>query len=334
MAFSVNEMSTFISKRRQSYISEESYLATLKHYDADEAEYERQMSEAEPYAGAHAATLRFKASTRWEAFQLKYTGGEPLPALARQLGEVVDAYDAYADENDKKPDSDYYPPVILNDHIDNYVDYLNLLSAAVLLHREDLIPRIYSLIEGGDFDGDDAVIEELLKFFLPDRPSLNYWTWNRPYRTLLDAIDAEDPAERAKLMKRYVSGWYKSMRGKAMFWGKHEKIEPNFSPYHGYWAMCAGAFSYLYSIDDSSYRDEIVYPKDLVDFAGSMPRNAVIDEDGGSILRVVGGDRCPKEGIWFTPSREDSARHFAVGDLMPAVENSDYEATIWQWRAD
>ncbi len=147
-----------------------------------------------------------------------------------------------------------------------------------------MIPRIYGLIEGGDFDGADAVIEELLKFFMPDRPSLDYWTWDRPYRTLLDAINAEDPANRSKLMKKYVSGWYKSMKGRATFWGKHEKIELNFSPYHGYWAMCAGAFSYLYGIDDSSYRDEIVYPKDMVDFARSSPRNVVIDDDGSPTL--------------------------------------------------
>ena len=76
--------------------------------------------------------LEVRALSKWEAFQLKYTGGEPLSKLARELDEVVAAYEAYADENDKKPDSEYYPPVILNDHIDNYVDYVNLLSVAVL----------------------------------------------------------------------------------------------------------------------------------------------------------------------------------------------------------
>ena len=62
------------------------------------------------------------------------------------------------------------------------------------------------------------------------------------------------------------------MKGKVHFWGKHEKIKPEFTPYLGYWAMCAGAFTYLYDIDDSSYRDELVYPKDLVDYARSIPR--------------------------------------------------------------
>ncbi|MBD8563542.1 DUF1911 domain-containing protein [Oxalobacteraceae sp. CFBP 8763] len=43
----------------------------------------------------------------------------------------------------------------------------------------------------------------------------------------------------------------------------------SFSPYFGYWALCAGAFTYLLDIDDSSYRNEMVYPRDLVDYARS-----------------------------------------------------------------
>lgn len=35
--------------------------------------------------------------------------------------------------------------------------------------------------------------------------------------------------------------------------------------------MCAAAFTYLYDIDDASYRAETVYPKDLVDYARGMP---------------------------------------------------------------
>jgi len=46
-------------------------------------------------------------------------------------------------------------------------------------------------------------------------------------------------------------------------------LKDSFSPYFGYWALCAGAFAYLLDIDDSSYRNEMVYPMDLVDYARS-----------------------------------------------------------------
>jgi hypothetical protein len=58
----------------------------------------------------------------------------------------------------------------------------------------------------------------------------------------------------------------------------------------------------LHAIDDSSYRDEVVYPRDLVDYACSLQS-----------------------------ARAGSRTQFSEGEIMPAVENSDYGITIWQW---
>ena len=40
----------------------------------------------------------------------------------------------------------------------------------------------------------------------------------------------------------------------------------------------------------------MVYPKDMVDYAHSMPRKPVKLEDGSEILRVQGGQPCPTAG--------------------------------------
>ena len=215
--------------------------------------------------------------------------------------------------------------------IDTYVDYLNLLCAAVLLRREDLIPRIHALNEGTDFDKTDAVLEELLKFYLPDRPQLDDWLWDKPYRKLLDAIDSDTPEEMQEEMKRYVKNWYKDMKGVAHFWGKHEDITPEFSPYSGYWAMSAAAYTYLYQIDDSSYRNETVYPKDLVDYARSIPRHDATQQNMAKPLRVVGGETCPRSGLWFSPAKANSQGHFSAGAIMPVFPDAQYGLTIWQW---
>ena len=323
---------TFQSQRRQDFLDEESFRNTLLHLKDAELSYREQMGEERKAPGEFAAALRFMAADRWAAFQLRYTAGESLTELAQSLTDVVEAFEDYVDENEGKPDRDYAAPFRMHDMVDTYIDYLHLICVSILLHREDLIPRIHGLVEGTDYDGVDAVIEDLLQFFLPDRPEPDEWFWNMPYRTLLDAIDAETSAEQSQLMKKYVEGWYSALKGKAAFWGQHEKIKPDFSPYFGYWAMCAAAFSYLYNIDDSSYRDNIVYPKDLVDFARSLPRGPV-RVDGREMLRVVGGQPCPREGIWFTPAKADSSRRFRVGEIMPVFESTDYGMTIWQLNA-
>lgn len=263
--------SDFHGKRRQKHLDEESYRNTIAQIEADNA------VESPPGLSAmdRCMDLRLAAYSGWIVFQLKHTAGEDLRSLAASLDSVVIAYEHWVAALNEVSDDDYHPPFLMGDLIDTYVDYLNLVSVAVLLRREDLIERICALNEGTDFDRVDAVLEELFKFFLPGRPELNYLIWKNPYHQLLNAIDSENPVEMAVEMKHYVRTWYASMKGKAHFWNAHEKITPAFTPYFGYWTLCAAAFTYLYDIGDSSYRAEAVYPKDLVDYARSLPRRRI-----------------------------------------------------------
>jgi len=270
---------SFNASRRQPWISEISYKSTLASFDEDYKIMQEKLLESVDDPFERSLDLRVIANYRWFAFLLKYTAGVELQTLAEELSSVVLAYEEYSGEVENIPQAKYFSPFPLNDVIDEYVDFLNLLSACVLLHREDLVPRVHNLIVGTGFDENDAVIEEALKFFLPNRPVLDHWTWEKPYRLLLDAIDQEHREMQSICMKRYVENWYSEMKKKAHFWGKHEMISDDFSPYSGYWAMCSAAFTYLYNIDDTLYREELVYPKDLVDFARSMPVGIIIGRD-------------------------------------------------------
>jgi len=321
----------FDLNRRQPYIDEQSFTNTIAHFREDDAIYNANLVEWRDTPYERTVALGFMAGQLWNEFQLRYTAGAALQDLASMLPAIVQAYEREAESGDELPEGQYFPVFTLGEPIDEYVDYLGILSAAILLHKEELIPRICSLLEGTDYDGADLIVEELLKFYLPDRPIGDEWLWDKPYGMLVEVIDSDSPAARAKAMKKYVAKWYPAMKGQAHFWGKHEKIEPDFSPYSGYWAMCAAAFTYLYDIDDNGYRHEVVYPKDLVDYARSMPRRPVRLDDGAELLRVAGGQACPRAGNWFSPAKEDSARRFKEGELMPWFDASEYGLTIWQW---
>jgi hypothetical protein len=321
----------FTTKRRQAYLSEESFLSTLQELDDGEKLYRQDLEVQNIPPRNRATMLHVIAEGRWNSFQLKYTAGESLTQLAESLAEVVDGFEDYVAAGMEVPDDLYVPAFPMTDMIDIYIDYLHLLCFAILLRREDLIPRIHSMIEGTEYDEDDAVIEHLLGFYLPERPDLYECYWDKPYGKLLDAIDCQTPVERAAAMKKYVKNWYRSMKGQAAFWGKHEQIEPDFTPYFGYWAFCSAAFTYLYDIDDSGYRDELVYPKDLVEYARSVPRFAPTLGAIDKAKRVPGGELCPASGYWFTPAKEGSRAHFKSGDLMPIFDAAKYGATIWQW---
>ncbi|MGS0622403.1 hypothetical protein ACU8YE_05800 [Ralstonia sp. VS2407] len=99
--------------------------------------------------------------------------------------------------------------------------------------------------------------------------------------------------------------------------------------------MEAAAATFLLELNDSSYRDHLLYPKDLVDFARRFPsgQDAVVDGAHRHSLRCEAGQPCPKSGYWLTPAKAGSRRSFQLGDVMPEVA-SDYGTTIWQWDND
>lgn len=93
--------------------------------------------------------------------------------------------------------------------------------------------------------------------------------------------------------------------------------------------------------DDSSFRDHLVYPKDLADWArkndslGKLKAAAeAARAKGMRRMRCEGGQACPQAGYWFTTAQSNSRRHFEAGTVMPVFRQSPWGATIWYWDED
>ena len=102
----------------------------------------------------------------------------------------------------------------------------------------------------------------------------------------------------------------------------------------------AAAICVIHGIDDTSFRDHMVYPKDLADWARANDVMAKLKPGSGpsgsamaAPLRCEANQPCPREGYWFTPAKAGSRRLFKQGEVMPDLK-SDYGLTIWQWDAD
>lgn len=46
---------------------------------------------------------------------------------------------------------------------------------------------------------------------------------------------------------------------------------------------------------------------------------------------ILAGQTCPLEGYWFTPAQPNSLRRFQQGEIMPALDDSSWGATLWYW---
>jgi hypothetical protein len=211
---------------------------------------------------------------------------------------------------------------------------IDLISVGILLSEFDSVRDAASLMQSARHS--DMLFEALIEKVVPDPDTeVTEFFHEQPYDPLLDAIfSAETPADASAFVKKYLDGWYKAFEGVPWHNG-HLVVTDEYSNYEGYWAFEAAAICVLYDIDDSSFRDHIVYPKDLADWARE---HKVLDRIGpsgfgsapGQNLRSESGQPCPQSGYWLSPAQLDSRRHFNAGDVMPSLAG-DYGATIWQW---
>ena len=52
------------------------------------------------------------------------------------------------------------------------------------------------------------------------------------------------------------------------------------------------------------------------------------------VLRKAAGELCPQSGWWFTPAQLNSRRYFQQGTPFPAIGDSNFGTTFWQWSPD
>ncbi|MBQ0937786.1 PoNe immunity protein domain-containing protein [Ideonella paludis] len=189
-----------------------------------------------------------------------------------------------------------------------------MVSLGILLGGADAVRRISDWLTR--FRHTDLLLEGLLAKVIvdPDDETTEFFH-EQPYDPLIDAFyTAETPQDASAFVKQYLEGWYKSFEGVPWHDG-HLVVTDEYSAYEGYWAFEAAAICVLYGIDDSSFRDHLVYPKDLADWARE---HKVLDRlqpgQGAQALRMrcQGGQPCPQAGLWSTPAKANSQGHLST----------------------
>ncbi len=275
-------------------------------------------------------------------FRLNYTAGEPVESLKPLFAEVMkwfgEWHHAYAVQvqalaqksgDDLRTDG---TPL----HFDDLFHFelaLDVVSIGTLLGDGDAVRVAAAWLQR--HRGTDMLFESLIEPAVVDpRTDMEEFFHNAPYDPLLDAIyAAETPAEASAFVKSYLDGWYKAFEGVPWHDG-HLVLTDEYSNYEGYWAFEAAAVCVIHNIDDTSFRDHIVYPKDLADWAranGSLDKIKPDADTKAIRLRCEAGAPCPQSGHWSTPAKTNSRRAFKTGEKMPVIEDSPWGSTIWYW---
>lgn len=269
------------------------------------------------------------AENRLTSLYLRYTAGIPIDQLPCDLDQIVADWERYAMAVRKFNNQSDLWVFDFSDRV-QYNQAIQLVGITILLKREDLLSRVAALCDA--FKGDDAIYDELLSPYLPDRPSPEKFFHADPYEIVIDAIDEDDPEEQSSLMKEAVERWYPANEGQP-FHDTHKQIEDNGSGgYFGYWCFELAALTVILGIDDSSFRDHVTYPKDLADYARPKPAATPEVEPPASAYTgamAYAGDPCPETGRWQAPRLKNRIEQVETGQSMPGPASTQTGAVVW-----
>lgn len=146
--------------------------------------------------------------------------------------------------------------------INDYCYMLWMLSFATLLKvSKNEIDILHNLIEKGNIDDKLLlyILGHLNKKLYAKTSIQKYEPFKRIYKKAeVENIDSQH-------LKKYLQNWYKHTN--YLTWHNYlNSVEKGKFSYFGYWSFEAAAVVAILGLDDSSFRDNPYYPKDLVDY--------------------------------------------------------------------
>ncbi|MEY8868538.1 PoNe immunity protein domain-containing protein [Gaetbulibacter jejuensis] len=147
-----------------------------------------------------------------------------------------------------------------------YLYILDILSLGILLN----VPNKDFNIVVDFVDKDevkDFLIEFLIKHRIPERTPIKkesyerFYDINDKYGVLKTIIKIEDKTKAQKELKKFLEKkWYSSLKDT----GYYNQHISKFDVYSGYWCFVTAAIVKIKGLDDSNFKDNPYYPKDLV----------------------------------------------------------------------
>lgn len=191
-----------------------------------------------------------------------FSKGEPIDSIKTEYTSVLNFMKTGWEDSVVKFKKGKAPNhVVLNKYFLMPYNYMIwMLSLAILLDVTQNEKEILAtIIEDGKID--DELIQLLLSFLIGKEFSDSSKTTYKPFSGIVKSGQLID---NPKSMKNYLEKWYANT--KLLMWHNYKSSIETTQYYYGYWSFESAAVTCILELDDSSYRDNQYYPKDLVDY--------------------------------------------------------------------
>jgi hypothetical protein len=138
-----------------------------------------------------------------------------------------------------------------------------LLSFGILLNiPNSSLNKLAYLIKRDNIK--DALYDFLISSFVNDWSITNEMSIKSPKNKIIDIIFEKNKVKCQKMIKTYLEkSWYKTYKNQYGWYDSHKLPKEKYA-HTGYWAFEIAAIVKIKQLDDSSFRDNVYYPKDLV----------------------------------------------------------------------
>ncbi|WP_311971588.1 PoNe immunity protein domain-containing protein [Pseudomonas baltica] len=212
-----------------------------KHYANEETYWRENHLEADSESHELSMKSTLLKDACFKSLLLEYTAGCEPEKMIALLACLVEKYESRQLLLSKYDGRINIAPLAIDDLLDQYEEFIQVLSLCILLDQPDLLVRFVGLFDRAEYFGSDALYEDLLTKVVPGRSDVDTW-YHSEYSKLLYAIYADTSDEASRLLEEYCDEWYSSFR-QAPWHDLH--IGGDTQGYVGYWAFEAAAVAYL-----------------------------------------------------------------------------------------
>lgn len=324
---------TFEERKRDPFITEEGATLKLQKIQRVLTGISRQrMNDI-----SETNTQRYRDSWRVageyiDYLLINYSIGLPIPNLVPLAEEMLKEHERHYNE----PYASVDDAKLILWETNGYMYVTWLLGAAVMLNQHEYIAKIPSWITKRSKYGSDALMAALFaRMGVNDFPAGKGLQFPKAYGELLKIVNASleeiSTGQREVWMATHLKGWYKNMMKQTVWGDWHEAGQENI--YFGHWSLESGLITLLYGLDDSSYREMMFYPKDMVDWAREnvdlTKLQPAIAKSRYTGYSVAVGEVCQETGYYECPRQQGRTILLMQGQPILGDKHNEMGAIIW-----